>query len=372
MRKKLVGIILAVVMCITSVIPAVADDIDPTAQAFYDACVNLETAIAGSSVDEVKTAYEAFEVLSEIEEWSDAQLEDLNTLFGMDMEEKIYDILSDIISAAVIIATDEVYDAYVADKNVKTALDFVQTYDSLFGEDGMASEGESKDMMYRFFPEIDTVYADALTNAPSDEATAVYEAITSLEESFEFESIEMVEETIDTYSDVFESLDSLDDAVKAEVAALLEADYDDVVENVNTLLDVAAKLSEINETYNTFLDEYTAEAAQAYVDMYDALYADGADEALQTYAEAFFYDLEDVYEEAKIVLDEEDDNNKNNNDNKNNNKKDDDSDKKSTDTTHKVGKSDKTGDTRDFAFVMLIMSGAAVILLTVFRKKVTA
>lgn len=381
MSKKIIGLILAVIMMFTSAVPALADDtIDPDVQAFYDACVALQTAVDGDSVDAINEAFATFEgmELGSLN-FDDDQLEDLEILFGEDYEDKALELLEDIIIAGAVAAIDEVEKAYLADKNVKTAVEYMELYESFY--DPEYADEEFNAIIERFFPDMDTVYADAKANGPSEEAKNLYDAYNELILAFEMGMADELELIIDDATAAVEAAAEMDDAKKAEVATLLEMEFDEVIADMQSDLDIADKLLEINEVYNAYYEESTEETAQNLVDVYEDIYVNADDELLEN-IDWFFMDLTDLYDEATALLEaEEDDKNDNKNDDKNDNKNTN-SDKKDNNKTpatdsgdkkesNKVGKSPKTGDnTHAVAVVMFLMSGAVITLLLANAKKI--
>ena len=220
------------------------------------------------------------------------------------MDEDFWSVL---FSANVVMTTNGFYEGYLADKNAKTAYDFV----SYYSQDEM--EDYEADIL-RFMPDIEAVVEEAKADMPSEHVVSVYEAYVAVQNALAFrmmnEDVYAAVEGFEAVLDAFNEMglygdDETAEKDRADLAALMgvedgETAWYQVVGdwvNINILIGVDA-------AYQAYLADPSVENAEAFVEVYDGIYNDPAyvDEDLSVLVEEFFVDIHDVYADANAVL----------------------------------------------------------------------
>lgn len=303
MRKKIMSFILTVSMLFLFTMPAFAAESsvaepanvvtdDEAVQAAYDAYLEFTAAMENADLDALLTALETFEAAAEV--LSDEQQEELAAL-----DDAFYDNL---FSAAFISGIAVIHDAYVADPNVKTAVDFVDTYEVY-----VASDEEFASLMHAMIPELEEDYNQALTDMPSDSVLSIYNAYIELAYGLFNGWGEDLDAGIAAFEAVIDVFNELTEEELDELALLLEEEdgetawsliFSDYV-NANTL-------NNVEDVYNAYAEDPTKETATAFVDLYDGIFNDPSydDPALRELVRELYPDIDDVYEDAKAFLTE--------------------------------------------------------------------
>ena len=265
--------------------------------AYYD----FKAAYTAGNLEALKAAVEAFEAANE-------ELEMEEQEFYGEMDDEFWTVL---FGGNVVMTANGYYSDYTADKNAKTAYDFV----SYYSQEDME---EYKADILRFMPDIEAVYEEAKANMPSENVVAVYEAYVGVQNALAFwiidETTYAAVEGFEAVLDAFNEMGIYGDAETAEkdradLAALMGVEdgetawyqiFGDWV-NLNVLL-------EVDEIYQAYQKNPNAETATALIEKYDGIYNDPnyVDEELRTLVENFFFDIHDAYAGAKALLAEDD------------------------------------------------------------------
>ncbi len=270
--------------------PALTDAQKASWAAYY----NMNSAFEGDDLDALKAAADAY---TKANEEGNMDMTSLAALEAMDE-----DLWSVAFATNVVITASGYYDAYVADKNAKTAYDFVEYY-------GMEDVAPFKADIERFMPDIEAVYAEAQDDMPSEGVISVYEAYLGIQAVLQFGSLdEDAYAAVEAFEAVTDTFNELTDEEFEDLAALLGAEDGEAAWNqilgdwvtLNIIMNVDA-------AYQAYVNEPNAENAQALVDLYDSIFND------PTYSEAGFPELireflpgiDDVYAEAKAQLAED-------------------------------------------------------------------
>jgi len=303
MKKKFLAGILVFIMIFGMATTSFA--VDPKVQAVYDACEAVKTAFEGTSVADAKAAMQEFEAISEsMYDFTEQQQAELQTLLGTDWEEALLEYIMYYICCGVVVETDAVYEKYVANKNVKTAYDFVEMYDSIFNEDEFEIP-QLKIAIKRFFPDIDLAYADAKTNMPSAKTLdimALYDELDALQYSWDYD--EFKEALNGDMEEKLAELDELDQATLDEISAMFEKPAEKVIEEMQGMYDTAKLIEEIGDVYHAFNEKNSVKNANAYIDVYEAMFGEYSvlTNKEKRAIKNFFFDLKDVYKTAKKVV----------------------------------------------------------------------
>lgn len=320
MKKKILSLVLAMTLVLGYAVPVAATEAttpeaapaevavevtpnaagetvseDPSVQAAYDTYRDLEAAIANEDYAALKVANDA---LSGASFDTDAQQEEFDAL----VEEKIgYDeYFVMVFTAAYIIDAGNKYDAYQANKNANTAYNFVAAVDIVTEDFEINMEG--------FIPGISADYEDAKATYLSDEdVLAVYDAYVNLvlysvdlsyyDDDF-FAACEGFEAVLNTFNELTEEqLNDLADLMGVEDGAAAWNQVFSVWVNASTIL-------EIGEAYEAYNDNPNEETAAALVEVYERVFntAGFFTEDDYTQFREFFFDIDDVYESAKALI----------------------------------------------------------------------
>lgn len=318
-KKRLVSLLVTLCMVLTIAVPAGvwadtlcehdyskdavcavcgnAPELTDAQKASWKVYYDMRTALAGDDLDALKAASETFE---EVNEENDMDMESVQALKAMDED---YWVI--VFTSNVVITASGYYDAFVADKNAKTAYDFVEYY-------GMEDVEPSKADIERFMPDIESLYAEAQENMPSEAVLAVYEAYANVQDVLNSWSVdESTYAAVETFAAVTEIFNELTEAELADLALLIgaedaEAAWNQVFNDWVTLNIIV----NVDAVYQAYANEPNAETAQALVDMYDSIFNDPNynDPDMEEVIQNFFLGIDDVYADAKALLEPADEN----------------------------------------------------------------
>lgn len=315
-KKRLVGLLVTLCMILTIGIPTCvwADDcshnygkdavctvcgdapeLTDAQKTSWAAYCDFKAAYTAGDLEALKTATDAFEKANE-----DLEMEE--QAFLSEMDEEFWGTL---ISANVVMTANSFYKEFVDNPTAKTAYDFVAYYD-------MDDLEEYKADIARFMPDIETVYAEAKAVMPAEDVVSVYEAYLNVQSALSWGSVDEdfyaavdgFEAVLDAYNEMSDDSEEATQA-RADLAALMgmengEDAWSQILSdwvNMNIILSV-------DEVYQAYVENPSAETAVAFTELYDSLFNDPAyaDEERMELVRTFFYDIDDVYADAAALL----------------------------------------------------------------------
>ena len=327
---------------------------DPAVQEAYDTYIALEKALADGDLAALK---EAYNYLSKGEFETEAQQEEFDKI----IDEKIgyEESLVALFSAAYVIDAADKYDAYKANKNIGTAYDFVDAVDTVTEDCELSMES--------FVPGISADYEDAKANyLPAENVHTVYK---------DYEELVLYSVELHYYDEDFFAACEGFEAVLDEFNALTEDELADLAELMgvedgeaawNQIFSVwvnASTVMELGEAYTAYTEKPGKDTAAALVEVYERVFLSKdffIEEDFELFRE-FFFDIDDVYAEAKALVTED---------------KAPSEETVTNETTAESDKSDKdnspaTGDDFNAApYAAIMVIAAAVAGLAVKRRKV--
>jgi len=361
MKRKIISLVLAMTLVLAYAVPVAATEPldkvsdDPAVQEAYDEYRALEKALDDGDLAALKTAYGE---LNGAEFETEAQQEEFDKI----VEEKIgySEYMTAVFSAVYVIDAADKYEKYKANKNASTAYGFTDAVDTVTEDCELSMEP--------FVPGITADYEDAKTNyLPEENVLAVYKAYE-----------ELVQYSVDLhyYDEDFIAACAGFEAVLDEFNALTEAELEDLAELMgvedgesawNQIFSVWANantVKELGKAYTDYTEKPDKESAAVLVEVYERVFlSEGffTEEDFEQFRE-FFFDIDDVYAEAKALLAKADNGHSN--------------EGAADETAAESDKSDKddspaTGDdfnVAPYASLMLIAAGVAAI--AVKRRKV--
>ena len=273
----------------TEAVVKVSEDAD--IQAAYEAYLAMEAALGNMDYDAMTAAAEELSVLTE--NFSDAQVEEWNTVaeetVGID------NCLFTMFSVAMITDTLEKQEAFLEEKNAKTALDFVEAYTAISEADLSVSES------------VTAAYTEALEYMPSENVQLVYEAFAAVQDTLVFGNYEELQNSVENFYDYTDMFNDLSEDEMDEMAQLLGCD-DGASAYVAVLNDwiSANVIVELGGQYYAYCDNGDSETAADFVAYYESVFLSDevADEALRAQVLEFFGDIEEGYADAKALLTE--------------------------------------------------------------------
>ena len=265
---------------------------DPAVQASLDAYGKIKTAMENKDLEALRAATAEFE--NNNNKLSEEQEEELTVIIG----EELIDVL---FTAGAVEGMADAKEAFLADKNVETAMYYVDNYEMLVinAEWGTDTAALITDMI----PDGQAVYEEALGFVPGENVLKVYDAYEALRNAVDFQwydadflaAMEGFEAVLDIYNE-------LTDEEMAQLAALIgEESAEDAYSAILSDWITANVVRAMGELYEEYVNNPSEETAQAFIEYYDSIYNDPAyvDEDLRAAVEGFFWDIHDVYEEAK-------------------------------------------------------------------------
>ncbi len=313
--KKLLVILLAMCLVVMSVVPAFAadvqtavvatvDEVEPqsNAQVIYAAFLAVDTALQGSDIDALNKAVEDFaEVSNKFEDLTDEEFEELKALLGVTTNEEYFDVmLGEIIFAGSVLTVSEFYEDFKNSPNTETALAFVEEYNYIFNDPDYADD-ELKATVKRFIPDIDEAYAQASLLLPTDRVLALYYGYYNVLYAWELGELEVAHNEL---VDAIINADELTDEEYAQLGELFDMDGEEAYSEILNASANANCTLVLAEHYDAFLADKNKDTASNLVMQYEVLFLNEEyyDEELCSYIYDFIYDIDEVYEEAKALL----------------------------------------------------------------------
>ncbi len=257
----------------------------------WAAHLDLIDALAGDDIEALDNALDA-----NIDANEDLEYEDIVLLDSLDNN-----YWGALFNASIISDVNYYAESYLEDKNALTAYDLVSYFE-------FEEVSSIKEDITRFVPDIDDILAEAEEDFPSDSVIAVSDTYWYVEMVLMFGIVD--EDTYaaaEEFAEAEDVLNALTDEELEDLAALIGAEDGEAAKEqvakyglyLNTIL-------EVEEVYQAYLADPTADTAKAFIEKYDAIYSNGENEELQELVKYFYMDIEDVYAEAKTLVPEED------------------------------------------------------------------
>lgn len=361
MKKKIVSLVLAMVLVLAYAVPVAATETDaaaapntasetvsedPAVQDAYDTYKAVESALASYDYAALKPAHEK---MANVSFDTDAQQEEFDNLVYDQIGVDTY--LVTVFTAAYVVDAGDKYEAFAADKNAKTAFDFVAAYD--------AATDDYEVVMESFIPGITAAYDEAKSYLPTDNVVKVYEAYIGLTEALEMLEAGWYDEDFvnacKAFEDVLDIFNELTEDEFAQLAVMMEVADGDEAFGVILSDWINANLAlELGALQDAYLNNMTVKTATELIEGYEEILNDTqllTDADKKVILTAF----EDAYNDAKNFLAQAGD------------------DKATTDGSDKSDKdtSPATGDDFNAApFAVLMVIAAAVAALAVRRRKI--
>ena len=255
-------------------------------QSAYEAFIELQTAMNENELGDLKTALSKLENITDIfddsdeEEWEKIVNEKIGIGTFLDVIFDVGDILS----------TVDYYEAFCANKNVKTSLEFVEIYNNL--------TDDSKQKIKVMISEIESVYQEANTYLPSNKVKIAYKQIIEINDALESGFEEEVQALKDDIQEMKDTVMNMNSEEMHQLAMLLD------VKNEPAAYDYAARCWNYGETiinvgnaYKAYCDSITKETAEAFIKVIEE-----QDEILgnRNLIKEFFGDMDIAYNYAVI------------------------------------------------------------------------
>ncbi|MBE6824620.1 MAG: hypothetical protein E7513_04675 [Ruminococcaceae bacterium] len=380
--KKLLVVLLAITLVMMSVVPAFAAENDVVAtqsspdqvtpdsrvQQLYNAFVELKNTLYGNDLTAFLNAYDDFEAIStSIDTLTDEEAEELVALFGSDMEGMVEELLTVAIVAGFVKGVYLDCEEFKATPNTSTAVMVIEDLESIAFNEEIEDDEFSK-AIRNLISDIDEVYKEALEYKPTDRVYKLYESYYDMLDLLEWYLYEDLEETTKEFRDAYNSIDEFTDEEKDQISALIGLPFEEAIGLMVSDYIEACIIVDTGKIYDAYIDNPCKDTAQALVDQYDGIFNDPSfsDEYLEDLIGEYFYDLEELYLEAKAMLEKDDDDSDDEDDTVSGGDKEDKKPQKGADSTKteestKVNTAAvKTGDTTIaviyFAFSLIVLA----------------
>ena len=281
---------------------AKADLPSEAVMAVYNAYQTLADARVSGSVDALRDAEDAYELLTgELYEMSESDLAELAALMGF------ADSVDVLIAAGEatnyfeeVVAFDQLLDKFEEDPSAENALAVVEYYEWAFEEEDPDEELQAA--LLNYFPDIEDIYAEAKALTPELDMQTLVDVFKELEAAVEQKDLDKIlaaGEKVEELSDMTEMMTEDDYDKLAELMG--EASAEDAIAkylDVNIKAGVVIAADGFIEKY---ADDPTEENAKALIEYYDVLFndAESADEELRAFVREVLPEFEDAYEAAK-------------------------------------------------------------------------
>lgn len=342
-----------------SIVPTVSEDIQ--VHEAYEAYLGIVDALGTNDYDSLEDCYK--EYISIVVNFTDEQDEEWNSI----VEEKIGvdEALSNLYDAACVVNTIGLMEEYEKNPNAKTAYDFVKAYDTCLDfEISINSMHDGVESAYKTAKSKDM---------PSDNAVAVAEAYKDVVKALESGDATKLDDAIEGFYKVMDIYNNLELDEFEDIACLLELKSEDpeltdgeyITQvifadwmNINVL-------DSIDKVYSEYLDNPNAENAEALVEFYELVFPENEDDGAisEDLVYAFFPDLDDVYNEAKALLEAGKDSDSNKNDDK-------DTNKDTNKDADNAANAPQTGDDFNMQLPLIAMLVSAAAVGLAIRRKV--
>ncbi len=316
--KKFLVVLLAISLVMMSVVPAFAaennvvatqsspDQVvpDSRAQQLYDAFVELKNTVYGNDLTAFLKAYDDFEAIStSIDALTDEEAEELVALFGSDMEAMVEELLTVAIVAGFVKGVYLDCEEFKANPNTSTAVMVIEDLESIaFNEE--TEDDEFSKALRNLITDIDDIYKAALEYKPTDRVYKLYDSYYEISDLLEWCLYEDLEEATKGFRDAYNNIDEFTDEEKEQISALIGLPFEEAIEVMICDYIDACIIVDTGKIYDAYIDNPNKDTAQALVDQYESIFNDESfnDEYLEEQIFEFFYDLEELYLEAKAML----------------------------------------------------------------------
>lgn len=272
---------------------------DPEIQKAYDEYLALETAYNNKDYSELESAWNTIESNTDSEDWTDAQDEEFTKIIEDNIGINEYYIV--IFSSAGVVYTEELHQAFLANKNAATAFDFVDNYDML--------KSDFEVDFFEFIPSAEADYNDAKANyLPSENVVTVYEAYSDLEVALEIASYDSdFIDSCDAFEAVLDQFNELNNEELNQLASLMGlANGEEAWNQVFSDWANACTILELGAVYDAYYEDPNKETAAALVSEYERVFlTEGffTEDDYELFRE-FFGGIDEMYSEAKALLEE--------------------------------------------------------------------
>ena len=293
--KKILAVMLSLVMvftCISTTVFAENISEDAGVQAAYDAYHSLDAVIDSNDYEAMVNAMEALDEITLA--FNDAQLEEWDAI----VEEKIgfEEYLDTVFTFAYISIVADAYTAYQEDKNIKTGLGFTAAVDECIA---IGIDSERLDAM---FENLSADYEEALANyLPAENVSDVYIGYLGVQDALFWGMVEDLQLAVENFP--VDTFNELTEEEMAQLTLLLE--FEGADETFGAILSDwvdANVILEVATVYDAYIEDANTETATAFIekiDSYDEMY-----EGDRTLIDSFFFDISEVYDDAKSLLNE--------------------------------------------------------------------
>lgn len=308
MKKRILVSLLVMVLAFVPVISVYADtDVvssDATVQATYEKYNAVVEAMAANSYDLLESEYE--DLISIIDIFTDEQEEEwnrvVNEVIGLDTA------LSNLYNASNVVYTIGLMQMYQQSPNAKTAYEFVEAYERCLSLEIAVNNMHSG---------VEAVYTTAKsTDMPSEDVVALYNAYVEVVEALESGNPENLEDAIKEFQEVVDIYNEIDNVEFEDLACLLEIKSEDseLTDGEYIAQVIFADwmdiniLDTLNKQYSQYVDTPDAENADGLIMAYEMCFPENEDDEIISadLVYSFFPDIDDVYADAKVVLEQAD------------------------------------------------------------------
>ena len=300
MKKRMQNMFLILLLLLICAVPSFAAEAkfdNPGLEAAYQAHLVLKAALCADTKD-VAALAEAMDAQEAANEAADMDWDDMQM-----MPEDYFSVMVD---ASSVIRFGELRDAFLAEKNCKTARELMELEASL-------AELDSVDLVKSFFSDYDEVCAEAEKAAPSENTLAVYHAFYPLNEELEMAFwVEDLAVSLADFRQVEVQFEALTEKELGDLAILLTLDTDVTPQQTKDyILDVASRaehavaIMDIYYSYSELFNSGIAEeeelesAGKEFAGVIDQVMAN-ADEAQTMILYTLYPELEYLYNQAKV------------------------------------------------------------------------
>lgn len=308
MKKRILVSLLVMILTFVPVISVYADtnvvSSDATVQTAYEKYNAIVGAMAANSYDLLESEYE--ELISIISDFTDEQEEEwncvVNEVIGLNTA------LSNLYNASHVVYTIGLMQMYQKSPNVRTAYKFVQAY-----EDCLSLEIAINNM----HSGVEAVYTTAKsTDMPSEDVVALYNAYVEVVEALESGNPENLEDAIKEFQAVVDIYNEIDAVEFEELACLLEIKSEDeeLTDGEYIAQIIFADwmniniLDTLNKQYSQYVNDPDAENAGGLIMAYEMCFPENEENEIISadLVYSFFPDIDDVYADAKVLLEKSD------------------------------------------------------------------
>ncbi len=351
MKKQLITLFTTLFMVMTFTMTAFAEEESVVTKA-YTAYEQMKEALNSYDLNLLKSSYDDLEKYTY--DFTDEQSSEWEKLIE---EKETFDVYFDnAFKAAYIIDATDKYTEFLANKNVKTAMDFVESYEEAL---------EINAPIDKMKEDIAQGYNDAKTLCPSEDVIAVYENYLKVKEVLEYQYVSDMEDVIEDFNKVLDTFNGLGVEERSDLATLMGVNDGEEAFN-----DILSDWIDINIVYSfsKVYDEYgqnqNKKTATNYIEKYESIFKDKSyeDLSIRQYIREIYADVDDSYKDAKnyLSLNGKGENNSDKTDKETNNA--DNSEVTALDNVP------KTGDNSKFVLAISLMGISGIIIGYMMRR----